>query len=949
MAFKLNVSKYRHTSGKVDKKELWYPDINTSGSGAASTFIRSNARYIGLNWQSTTATVGLIPLKQYGKRKDSVFLIHAHGSQLTDFDFNPFDDFSLATSSDDATIKIWNFRESILNSSTTLSSPIAVLNGHQRGVEVIAWHPTAENILASGSADKTVRIWDTQSGTEKFVIDSFDNTVLSICWNYDGSLLATTSKDLKIRIIDPRNGTVTAIGDGPQGVKPSRVIWLGNSPYILTSGFSKMRERQLQVWDSRDLSKPVKTTTLDSSTGIINPVYDQDAQLLFIAGTGDSTIRCFDLTTQFTPEPAFTELSSVVDATPLKGICLIPKRALDVMEVEIDRVLKATPNNIIPVTYTMSRKSKSSFAEDLYPLTSSTKPSLTSEEWLGGENKNPLLVSLDPAIAPKIEDLSVSEPTTNTGTPKSTFFTDDNDSEVNSKSSTSSVAGDTQSPALFKQETIESPSPSSPQLSTSGNSTPTVTKVDDVNRTGIIPKVVRSSKYRHIVGTLCPKVTHYTNLKISGNTSNTTIAVNSEYIAVPWTGTGGPLAVIPISQVGRQINIPCIEVGSQLMDYDLSQFNPSIVATGSEDSHIKIWKVPQGGLPKTGKNYTTAESDLIGHNRKIVSVNFHPTAENVLISTGGDMVVKLWDLNQATEKGSFSGHTDMITSVNVNYTGDQLVTGCKDKMMRIFDPRGNSIIAETVAHTGAKGFKGVWCGQTSNIFTVGFTKSSEREYSLWDSRNLSNGPLNSGIIDHLAGVITPYYDEDTSVVYLAGKGDGTILMYEINDSEPYTHYLTKYTSGTPQMGIAPVSKHTLNVKGCEIAKFYKVSDTTVEPITMTVPRTRMEYFQDDVFVPTRSTQPTMTADEWFDGTTRSPELVSLCPQGMSPLSTAPPPPKKEREIIAQTVVDDSPSRDQVMDGFFGRIKQKTYDEEDTGKRYSTPTFGDDVVSDSEWD
>lgn len=45
-----------------------------------------------------------------------------------------------------------------------------------------------------------------------------------------------------------------------------------------------MREREFAIWDSRDLAKPLKRETLDSSTGVVTPVFDNDTKILFLAG-----------------------------------------------------------------------------------------------------------------------------------------------------------------------------------------------------------------------------------------------------------------------------------------------------------------------------------------------------------------------------------------------------------------------------------------------------------------------------------------------------------------------------------------------------------------------------------------------------------------------------------------------------------------------------------------
>jgi len=74
----------------------------------------------------------------------------------------------------------------------------------------------------------------------------------------------------------------------------------------------------------------------------------------------------------------------------------------------------------------------------------------------------------------------------------------------------------------------------------------------------------------------------------------------------------------------------------------------------------------------------------------------------------------------------------------------------------------------------------------------------------------------------------------------------------------------------------------------EIDRMLKLSTTTVEPITFTVPRNRLEFFQDDLFPPTtRYGEPSMTSSQWLSGAKTEPALISLQPPGMQPLTDAP--------------------------------------------------------------
>jgi hypothetical protein len=67
-----------------------------------------------------------------------------------------------------------------------------------------------------------------------------------------------------------------------------------------------------------------------------------------------------------------------------------------------------------------------------------------------------------------------------------------------------------------------------------------------------------------------------------------------------------------------------------------------------------------------------------------------------------------------------------------------------------------------------------------------------------------------------------------------------------------------------------------------------------------VNKQQMEFFQDDIYVPTRSPEPWFTADEWFAGAAKEPVYVTMQPAGMLELSKAP----KEELTEAQKKYQD---------------------------------------------
>lgn len=160
-----------------------------------------------------------------------------------------------------------------------------------------------------------------------------------------------------------------------------------------------------------------------------------------------------------------------------------------------------------------------------------------------------------------------------------------------------------------------------------------------------------------------------------------------------------------------------------------------------------------------------------------------------------------------------------------------------------------------------------------HIFTTGFTRMSQRELGLWDPNNFEE-PVALQEMDTSNGVLLPFYDADSSIVYLCGKGDSSIRYFEITEEPPFVHYLNTFSSKEPQRGMGFMPKRGLDVSKCEIARFYKLHERKCEPIVMTVPR-KSDLFQDDLYPDTPGPEPALEADEWLSGQDADPVLISL--------------------------------------------------------------------------
>ncbi|KAK5884991.1 hypothetical protein CesoFtcFv8_018751 [Champsocephalus esox] len=118
---------------------------------------------------------------------------------------------------------------------------------------------------------------------------------------------------------------------------------------------------------------------------MVIPLYDDDTGLLVLAGTGDSAVDCFEVSTS---EPFLSQVSHCLTDMSTRGVAMVPKLALDVLSCEVMQVLQLTDNCIVPISYQVPRKhTGQEFHDDLYPDTVGTTPAMSAEEWWKGGNK----------------------------------------------------------------------------------------------------------------------------------------------------------------------------------------------------------------------------------------------------------------------------------------------------------------------------------------------------------------------------------------------------------------------------------------------------------------------------------------------------------------------------------------------------------------------------------
>ena len=88
-------------------------------------------------------------------------------------------------------------------------------------------------------------------------------------WNYNGSLIACTSKDQNFYICDPRNGEITLKNKGHESPKTMKMTWIDEFT-LLTTGFSLVMKYPHA--DAKAPTPPKPKARKDPSPNLISSV-----------------------------------------------------------------------------------------------------------------------------------------------------------------------------------------------------------------------------------------------------------------------------------------------------------------------------------------------------------------------------------------------------------------------------------------------------------------------------------------------------------------------------------------------------------------------------------------------------------------------------------------------------------------------------------------------------
>ncbi|HEY9852629.1 MAG TPA: serine/threonine-protein kinase [Leptolyngbyaceae cyanobacterium] len=189
------------------------------------------------------------------------------------------DSQTLVSGSNDKSIKIWD-----LNSGKLVNT----LRGHKNAVNSVAISPDGQT-LASGGGDRTLKLWDLKTGKLKKDLLGHSASVFAIAFSPDNQTLASGSSDNTIKIWNFQNTALITTLTGHS--KWVRCLDISPDGETLVSG---SEDKTIKIWD-------LKTGQLKNTlTGHIDAVRSLDISpdgKTLVSGGSDNRINIWDLET----------------------------------------------------------------------------------------------------------------------------------------------------------------------------------------------------------------------------------------------------------------------------------------------------------------------------------------------------------------------------------------------------------------------------------------------------------------------------------------------------------------------------------------------------------------------------------------------------------------------------------------------------------------------------
>ncbi|TYZ63964.1 hypothetical protein PybrP1_004206 [[Pythium] brassicae (nom. inval.)] len=187
---------------------------------------------------------------------------------------------------------------------------------HQDAVMSLDWNSSHRNMLASGSADTTVKVWDITTQTCLYTMGHHAGKVQSVRWNpEETTVLASAAFDRTVVVLDCR--APDAFAKFALSADVESLAWAPHAPSTIVAA-TEDGVVTVKIWDLAD-NKPVCITSKDMNVGeLFSMSFYRDAPYMLAVGGSKGTLALWDTSENEGVERRFGSRAQGL-ATPVAG------------------------------------------------------------------------------------------------------------------------------------------------------------------------------------------------------------------------------------------------------------------------------------------------------------------------------------------------------------------------------------------------------------------------------------------------------------------------------------------------------------------------------------------------------------------------------------------------------------------------------------------------------
>ena len=206
-----------------------------------------------------------------------------------------------------------------------------------------------------------------------------------------------------------------------------------------------------------------------------------------------------------------------------------------------------------------------------------------------------------------------------------------------------------------------------------------------------------------------------------------------------------------------------------------------IIVTGSRDSTLRVWKLPNPGDPpciQTTPPQEDTESPyfvraLIGHGHSVRAIAAHG---DTLVSGSYDSTVRVWKISTGETIHRLQGHSSKVYSVVLDHERNRCISGSMDNMVKIWSLETGTLLYNLEGHSSLVGLLDL---QRNRLVSA----AADSTLRIWDP---DSGQYKNVLSAH-TGAITCFQHDGRKVI---SGADRNLKMWNVQTGEFVRDLLT---------------------------------------------------------------------------------------------------------------------------------------------------------------